>query len=115
MPRRRLLHLVSPALHPIEGAVDIDLAELAKQGRLIDQAVGYDMDDAILPLELALGIKQPGSRRRLPVPLEDLAPDDQVDDALLVLTRRNDDTRCRARPLPDQDQACHLHAAVLRQ
>ncbi len=81
----------------------------------IVEAVGDDVDDALLALQFAGAAQQGRAQRGAAEALEDLRPDDQVGDPGLVLDGDENDAVGAPRPLPDQHDPGDRKPAVDRQ
>ena len=90
------------------------LAEGAQLVREVDQLLGYDVDDEALALDLPAHLEKLRGHDDAAVPLEDLRPDHNVDDAGLVLEREEDHALGGAGPLAHQHQTGNGDAPARR-
>src|SRR5262245_15813796 len=76
--------------------------------------VDHDVDDLALALDLAVREEQRRCGRDVTELVEDLRPQDEVDEAVLVFHRDEDDAARRTRALPADDHPGGFHAPALR-
>ena len=96
-------HLVAAAVGQPE--VLVDLGDGIELGRPVPQLLGDEMDHQALALHVAAHAEQARAHDDAAMGLEDLGPDHEVGDAVLVLDGDEHHARGGARPLAHQDQA----------
>src|SRR5450759_387835 len=89
--------------------------QLAEQRALVAQSSRDQMHHLAGALQRAVDGEQVGAQQLLALTLCQVAPDDDVDHAGLVLERDEGDAAGRSRTLPACNQPCHARDAAMRQ
>ena len=82
---------------------------------MVGKFTGDQMDDTALAFEHAMHGKQLRPQQRTPLPLGDVTPDNDIDDAGFVFQCDEDDAARRVRALSPDHDSCSTSALAMRQ